>query len=54
MSSEACDGFTASESSEATTKINPKDEEDPGMEDAEKGAIVFFIISLTFRFSFLS
>ena len=34
MSSHACAGFAASESSKATTKIDPEDEEDAGMEDA--------------------
>jgi len=40
MSSQACVGFAASESSEATTKIDHEDEEDAGMEDAEEGAIM--------------
>jgi hypothetical protein len=42
MSSHACDGFAASDSSEATTEIDLEDEEDPGMEDAKEGAIMFF------------
>jgi hypothetical protein len=41
MSSHACAGFAASESSEASTKIDPEDEEDPGMEDVEEDAIMF-------------
>jgi len=44
MSSQACDGFAASESSEATTEIDPEDEEDPGIKDAEEGAIMYLII----------
>ena len=41
MSSHAGDGFVASDSSEATTKIDLEDEEAPGMKDTEEGVVMF-------------
>jgi hypothetical protein len=41
MSSHASVGFAASESSDATTEIDHEEEEDPGMEDADEGVIIF-------------
>jgi len=59
MSSQACARFAASDSSKATSEIDPEDEEDPGMEDAEEGAIMFIKSCLKlfhelFAFFFLS
>jgi hypothetical protein len=52
MPSQACAGFAARESLEATTKIDYEDEEDPGMEDAEEGAIMFYyLINFSLFFS---
>ena len=52
MSSQACARFAASESLEATTKIDHEDEEYPGMEDAEEGAIMFYdLINFSLFFS---
>ena len=41
MSSHAYAWFAASDSSEATTKIDHEDEKDPAMEDTEEGAVMF-------------
>ena len=52
MYSHDCVGFAASDSSEATTEIDHEDTEDPGMEDGEEGAIMFYyLINFSLFFS---